>query len=63
MSDGDVIRLNRMYHCGPPYNSGNNPPDESKVTPNEIENQPRTEKPKQKSSLFGMFIFKIIPEN
>lgn len=63
MSEGDVIRLNRMYHCGPAYNSGNNPPDPLNATSNEIENQPRMEKPKQKSSIFGMFIFKIIPEN
>lgn len=62
MSEGDVIRLNRMYHCAAPYNSGNNPPDQQNSTSAEkVGKQPGPVK--QKSSIFGMFIFKIIPEN
>lgn len=57
MSDGDVIRLNRMYKCGPAYNTGDNPPAQAKSAPSEIENH------KPKSTIFGMFIFKIIPGN
>lgn len=74
MSDGDVIRLNRMYKCGPAFNTGDNPPAQPKSTTaegestsREIEN-PRHETvqaeiPKLNQTLFGIFIFKIIPWN
>lgn len=57
MSDGDVIRLNRMYNCGPEYNTGDNLPAETTATPTEAANS------NEKSTIFGMFIFKIIPAN
>lgn len=59
MSEGDVIRLNRMYKCGTTDNGGNNltVPVESTSISNEIE------KHEPKSTLFGMFIFKISREN
>lgn len=68
MSEGDVIRLNRMYECGPLYEKqqflqGNESKGEtssggSRTAVNEIETV------KQKRlKLFGMFIFKDIGEN
>lgn len=55
MSDGDVIRLNRMYDCGPEYNTGDNLPAETTTTPGEVENR------NEKSTIFGVFILKIFP--
>lgn len=59
MSEGDVIRLNRMYKCGTAYNCENNLPEPvaSTTISNEIE------KHEPKSTLFGMLIFKISREN
>lgn len=59
MSDGDVIRLNRMYKCGAAYETGDNPSTESKSTSSEIETENRT----STATIFGMFVFKIIPGN
>lgn len=68
MSEGDVIRLNRMYKCGPLYQTqtsntmqptqpetGN---ESREKTSSEIENVKH-----KKSKLFGIFIFKDIGEN
>jgi hypothetical protein len=48
MSDGDVTRLNRMYKCGPPYNS-----DEKSAAP-------QIETTSHSPNLFGVFIFKYL---
>lgn len=68
MSEGDVIRLNRMYKCGSAYNTGDNPKAQPKPTSkseneNENENRNHESKSTTASSLFGMFIFKIISGN
>lgn len=60
MSDGDVIRLNRMYKCEPAANTVDNPPAQSKSTSSEMENANRQQTQTSKPSIFGMFIFKII---
>lgn len=67
MTDGDVIRLNRMYKCGPAYNTGDNPPAQTipTTTTTQIEKQePEQQRQRHRnSSILGIFIFKIIPED
>lgn len=47
-----------MYKCGPEYNTGDNPPAQPKSTSTEIENHKQ-----HNTTMFGMFIFKIIQGN
>lgn len=68
MSEGDVIRLNRMYKCEPPYQTQpSTEPTQVATSKEEIsidETQSDIEivKPK-KSKLFGIIIFRSVGEN
>lgn len=57
MSDGDVIRLNRMYECGQEQSTVDSLPAETTSNPREAASG------NKKSTIWGMFIFKIIPKN